>query len=72
MTADALVAGVHFFAEDPAGSIARKCLAVNLSDLAAKAATPIGFVLSLALPSSWTAEWLGEFCRGSGRGGDPP
>jgi thiamine-monophosphate kinase len=67
VTADALVAGVHFFADDPAGSIARKCLAVNLSDLAAKGATPISFVLTLALPSRWTAEWLGDFAAGLGQ-----
>ncbi|MBX9875412.1 MAG: thiamine-phosphate kinase, partial [Beijerinckiaceae bacterium] len=44
VTADALVAGVHFFPDDPPGSIARKTLAVNLSDLAAKGAKPEGFV----------------------------
>ena len=38
LTADALVAGVHFFADDPPGAIARKALRVNLSDLAAKGA----------------------------------
>ena len=46
LTADALVAGVHFFADDPPGSIARKALGVNVSDLAAKGAEPLGFLLS--------------------------
>ena len=46
LTADALVAGVHFFADDPPGRIARKALRVNLSDLAAKGARPLGFLLS--------------------------
>ena len=64
VTADALVAGVHFFATDPAASIARKSLAVNLSDLAAKGAEPIGFVLTLALPSPWTPTWLAGFASG--------
>ena len=50
LTADALVAGVHFFADDPPGAIARKALRVNLSDLAAKGARPLGFLLTLALP----------------------
>lgn len=64
VTADALVAGVHFFPDDPAGSIARKALAVNLSDLAAKGARPDGFVLTLALPKGWTEEWLAAFAAG--------
>lgn len=67
VTADALVAGVHFFADDAARSIARKCLAVNLSDLAAKAATPVGFVLTLALPAAWSPDWLGDFAEGLGQ-----
>lgn len=64
VTADALIAGVHFFASDPPGSIARKALAVNLSDLAAKGARPDGFVLTLALPRDWTESWLADFAAG--------
>lgn len=64
VTADALVAGVHFFADDPPASIARKALAVNLSDLAAKGARPDGFVLTLALPKGWTEEWFADFAKG--------
>jgi thiamine-monophosphate kinase len=60
-TADALAAGVHFFADDPPESIARKALRVNLSDLAAKGAAPVGFLLSLALPQGWREEWLTKF-----------
>ncbi len=66
VTLDALVAGVHFFAVDPPDSIARKALRVNLSDLAAKGAEPLGFTLALALPAGWTADWLGAFARGLG------
>ena len=66
LTTDALVAGVHFFADDPPGAIARKALRVNLSDLAAKGAAPLGFLLSLALPAGWTADWLEDFARGLG------
>ncbi|MEA2840472.1 MAG: thiamine-monophosphate kinase [Methylobacteriaceae bacterium] len=61
VTADALAAGVHFFADDPPDSIARKALRVNLSDLAAKGATPAGFLLSLALPKDWREDWLRAF-----------
>ncbi|HXW19305.1 MAG TPA: thiamine-phosphate kinase [Roseiarcus sp.] len=66
LTKDALVAGVHFFADDPPGAIARKALRVNLSDLAAKGAEPLGFLLALALPDDWTAHWLAAFAAGLG------
>lgn len=69
LTKDALVAGVHFFADDPAGAIARKALRVNLSDLAAKGAEPVGFLLALALPADWTADWLAAFAHGLGEDG---
>jgi thiamine-monophosphate kinase len=62
---DAIVEGVHFLADDPADTIARKALRVNLSDLAAKGATPAGFVLTLALRET-DHGWLSEFARGLG------
>jgi thiamine-monophosphate kinase len=65
VTTDAIVEGVHFLASDPPDTIARKALRVNLSDLAAKGATPAGFVLTLALPSAEDA-WLAPFARGLG------
>lgn len=61
ITADAVSAGRHFFADDPPGSIARKALRVNLSDLAAKGAQPLGCVLSLALPAAWDGQRKAEF-----------
>lgn len=67
VTADALVAGVHFFPDDPPASIGWKALAVNLSDVAAKGAKPEGFVLTLALPRDWTEDWLAAFAEGLGR-----
>jgi thiamine-monophosphate kinase len=66
LTADALVAGVHFFANDPPAAIARKALRVNLSDLAAKGARPLGFLLTLALPGDWREDWLEAFADGLG------
>lgn len=69
LTVDALVAGVHFFADDPPESIARKALRVNLSDLAAKGARPEGFLLALALPGDWREDWLGAFSRALGADG---
>jgi thiamine-monophosphate kinase len=65
-TVDALVAGVHFFADDPPAAIAKKALRVNLSDLAAKGAEPLGFLLALALPEDWTNDWLEAFAQGLG------
>jgi thiamine-monophosphate kinase len=65
VTTDALVEGVHFLADDPPDTIAQKALRVNLSDLAAKGATPAGFVLSLALRKV-DESWLGAFVRGLG------
>ena len=66
LTADAIVGGVHFFSDDPPDAIARKALRVNLSDLAAKGATPVGFLLTLALPKSHGEKWLKAFTRGLG------
>ena len=51
LKADGIVAGVHFFRDDPPDMVAKKALRVNLSDLAAKDATPLGFLLTLALPA---------------------
>ncbi len=69
LTTDALVAGVHFFADDAPAAIARKALRVNLSDLAAKGARPLGFLLSLALPADWTEAWLAAFAAALGDDG---
>ena len=65
VTTDAIVEGVHFLPGDPPDTIARKALRVNLSDLAAKGATPAGFVLTLALHAPDDA-WLTLFARGLG------
>ncbi len=59
---DLLMEGVHFLATDPAEAIAHKALAVNLSDIAAKAATPHGFFLGLGFPRNPVHEWLSAFC----------
>jgi thiamine-monophosphate kinase len=65
VTADMLVAGMHYFEDDPADAVARKALRVNLSDLAAKGARPLGFLLSIALPRQ-DETWLAAFARGLG------
>jgi thiamine-monophosphate kinase len=61
---DAIIGGVHFFPEDAAQSVASKALRVNLSDLAAKGAKPLGFLLTLALPKEIGDDWLAGFAGG--------
>ncbi len=63
VTTDAIIEGVHFFADDPPATLAQKALRVNLSDLAAKGAKPCGFVLTLALPRA-DEDWLRAFTQG--------
>lgn len=63
VTTDTVVAGVDFFEDDPADTVAKKALRVNLSDLAAKGAEPVAYLLSLSLPRVDEA-WLEEFARG--------
>jgi len=64
ITTDAIVAGVHFFSDDGADTIAAKALRVNLSDLAAKGAEPLGYTLCLVLSEECTIEWVREFASG--------
>jgi thiamine-monophosphate kinase len=65
VTTDTIVEGVHFLPDDPPDAVARKALRVNLSDLAAKGATPAGFVLTLALRSA-DEGWLQPFAAALG------
>ncbi len=67
ISADAMVAGVHWLADDPAELVARKLLRVNLSDLAAMGATPLGYLLTLALPKPLDEAWVAGFARGLAR-----
>ena len=64
VTADAIVAGVHYLPDDPPDLIARKLLRVNLSDLAAMGARPLHYLLTTALPSTLGSDWVEEFARG--------
>lgn len=64
LTTDTIIGNVHFFADDPAHAVASKALRVNLSDLAAKGAAPLGYLLSLALPQDVGQDWLTEFAEG--------
>lgn len=63
-TADAIVAGVHFLPEDPPDRIARKLLRVNLSDLAAMGAEPLGYLMTASWPETITETWIAAFAGG--------
>lgn len=63
-THDMIAEGVHFLPGDPAEDVAWKLLAVNLSDLAAKGATPLGVLMGYALTGD--AIWDAAFIRGLG------
>ena len=67
VTTDAVIAGVHFLPDEGAGEIAWKALAVNVSDLIAKGATPFAYVMSIALPEAPEPGWLEAFAEGLGR-----
>lgn len=61
LTLDTLVEGVHFLSDDPPQDIGWKLVAVNVSDLSAKGATPVGCLYSHALGGS---EWDAAFLEG--------
>ena len=71
VTTDMLVEGVHFLCSDATPEqVGYKAAAVNLSDIAAMGASPVGAFLSLALPKEAQGEWaermvdgLAEACR---------
>jgi thiamine-monophosphate kinase len=62
LTHDMLVEGVHYLPTDPPGDVAWKLVAVNLSDLAAKGATPLGLLMGYALAAD--ATWDRQFAAG--------
>jgi thiamine-monophosphate kinase len=63
VSTDLLVEGRHFLSTVDSARLGHKCLAVNLSDLAACGAEPLAFTLALALPHV-DEEWLAGFARG--------
>lgn len=63
-TADAINAGVHFLGDDPAGDVAAKLLAVNLSDLAAMGAEGVGYLITTAWPGDLDEGWIADFAQG--------
>ena len=64
LTADAMVEGVHFLPDDPPDTIGRKLLRVNLSDLAAMAAVPLAYLLTVSAPRGTPDTWFAAFATG--------
>lgn len=64
VTSDAMVAGVHFLADDPPETLGAKLLRVNLSDLAAMGAEPQTYILTTMLPDWVDSDWLRGFAAG--------
>ncbi len=64
LTADALVEGRHYLASDPPDLIARKMLRVNLSDLAAKGAKAVGYLMTTAFAPDIDEDWIAKFVAG--------
>jgi thiamine-monophosphate kinase len=64
LTVDAMVAGVHFLPDDPPDLIGRKLLRVNLSDLAAKGATPLAYLMTVSAPKDTPDAWFAGFAAG--------
>ncbi len=63
VSSDMLVEGRHFLSTVDPERLGHKALAVNLSDLAAMGAEPLGFTLALSLPRV-DEGWLAGFSRG--------
>jgi thiamine-monophosphate kinase len=61
---DPIAEGVHFLADDAPEDVAWKALAVNVSDLAAKAARPLGYLMALSFPEAPAADWVTRFAAG--------
>ena len=64
VTTDALVSGLHFFYDEIPEAIAWRALAVNVSDLAAKGATPLCYLMALSLPEAPDRDWMIRFASG--------
>jgi thiamine-monophosphate kinase len=62
LTHDMLVEGVHFLPDDGAADVAWKLVAVNMSDLAAKGAVPLGVLIGAGLVRG--GNWAAAFADG--------
>ncbi len=61
---DPIAEGVHFLADDAPADIGWKALAVNVSDLAAKGARPVAYLMALSFPTAPSRGWMAGFAAG--------
>jgi thiamine-monophosphate kinase len=66
-THDMLAEGVHFTSDCPAADIGWKLAAVNLSDLAAMGARPVGVLMGAGIGTARGADWAAALVRGLGQ-----
>ena len=64
ISADAMVAGVHFLPDDPPDLVGRKLLRTNLSDMAAMGAVPFGYLMTVSAPQDTSDTWFAGFAAG--------
>ena len=64
ISTDSLAEGIHFFGNEDPADIAKKCLRVNLSDMAAMGARPIFYNLSLSVPKIKASQFIPKFAKG--------
>jgi len=64
LTKDAMIEGVHFLKGTDPSKVARKLLRVNLSDLAAAGAKPVGYLLAIMAPKDLGPDWFQGFVDG--------
>jgi thiamine-monophosphate kinase len=70
VSTDAMVEGVHFLAGEAPETVARRLLRASLSDLAAKAAEPFGYLLMTAWPADRDWAYRQAFVRGLEKDGE--
>lgn len=63
LTTDTIISGVHFLQDAGPEDIAARLLAVNISDLAAMGASPIGYLLAISLTRKQDCNWLDRFAK---------
>lgn len=64
IAADAMVEGVHYLPGDPPATVGRKLLRVNLSDLAAMGAAPLGYLMTTSFARGIAEDWIAGFVQG--------
>lgn len=64
LSTDTSVEGVHFPKGHRGASASERAVRIALSDIAAKAADPVGMLVNLSLPHDMSAQWLGGLALG--------